>query len=161
MSIDTAKQKLFSGLVDRAIATSRQIISLLETEFDALTGQHPEILDAIIKEKKQYLISMSQIMAEQEALLSSLQLPNDKQGVEALYANLPDTHPWWENWLKLKQLAKTLAESNLRNGIMLSQRTDATRQSLDILTGHQSSPAVYKYGGRTESCRQSNSLAYA
>ena len=161
MSIDTAKQKLFSGLVERAIATSRQVISLLETEFDALTHQSPEILESIIMEKKQHLIAMSQIMAEQETLLSSLQLPNNKDGVEALYANLPESHPWRENWMKLKQLAKILAESNLRNGIMLSQRTDATRRSLDILTGHQSSPDVYKYGGRTESSRQSKSLAYA
>jgi flagellar biosynthesis/type III secretory pathway chaperone len=161
MSIDTAKQKLFSGLVERAIVSSRQIISLLETEFDALTGSKPEILDSIINEKKQHLIKISQIMAEQEALLSSLHLSNDKNGVEILYANLPDSHPWRQSWSKLKQLAKTLAESNLRNGILLSQRTETTRKSLDILTGHQSSPAVYKYGGKTESVRQSKSLAYA
>ena len=161
MSIDAAKQKLFSELVERAIATSRQIISLLDTEFDALTGQNPQVLESVITEKKQYLINMTQVMAEQEALLSSLNLPNDKQGVERLYANLPDSHPWRKSWFKLKQLAKTLAENNLRNGVMLSQRTETTRKSLDILTGHQSSPAVYKYGGRTESTRQSKSLAYA
>ena len=104
---------------------------------------------------------MTQVMAEQEALLSSLNLPNDKQGVEALYSNLPESHPWRKSWFKLKQLAKTLAEHNLRNGIMLSQRTETTRQSLDILTGHQSSPAAYQYGGKTESYRESKSLAYA
>jgi len=148
MSIDAAKQKLFAGLVERAIATSRQIISLLDTEFDALTSQKPQVLESVIAEKKQYLINMTQVMAEQE-------------GVEILYSNLPDAHPCRKNWLKLKQLAKILAEKNLRNGVMLSQRTETTRKSLDILTGHQSSPAVYKYGGKTESSRQSKSLAYA
>ena len=161
MSIDAAKQKLFSGLVERAIASSRQIISLLDTEFDALTGQNPQVLESVITEKKQYLINMTQVMAEQEVLLSSLNLPNDKQGVEILYASLPDAHPWRKNWLKLKKLAKVLAEKNLRNGVMLSQRTETTRKSLDILTGHPSSPSVYKYGGKTDSTRQSKSLAYA
>ena len=100
-------------------------------------------------------------MAEQEALLSSLSLTNDKHGVEALYTNLPESHPWRQSWRKLKQLAKTMAEHNLRNGIMLSQRTETTRKSLDILTGQQSTPTAYKYGGKTETYRESKSLAYA
>ncbi len=161
MSIDAAKQKFFAELVEKSIITSRQIISLLDTEFDALTGQSPKVLETVTTEKKQYLIAMTQLMAEQEALLSSLNLPNNKQGVELLYADLDNAHPWKESWLKLKQLAKVLAENNLRNGILLSQRTETTRQSLDILTGHQSTPAAYKYGGKTDAYRESKSLAYA
>lgn len=161
MNIDTAKQKLFSDLVDKAIITSRQINSMLESEFDALTGNSPSLLETIVNEKKQYLIEMSHIMAEQHSLLSSLQLSHDAQGVSMLYANLPGDHAWRKNWSKLQSFAKLIAGNNLRNGILVSQHTENTRKALDILTGHQSEQPVYQYGGKTESSRRSNSLAYA
>lgn len=161
MNIDTAKQKLFSDLVDKAIIASRQLISMLETEFDALTGNSPGQLEAIVNEKKQYLIQISNIMEEQNSLLASLQLNRDANGVATLYANLPEDHVCKQNWSKLQKLAKTMAEYNIRNGILVSQHTDNTRRALDILTGHQSEQPVYQYGGKAVSARQSKSLAYA
>ena len=100
-------------------------------------------------------------MAEQHSLLSSLQLTHDASGVARLYANLPQDHVWRKNWSLLQKLAKTMAENNLRNGILVSQHTDNTRKALDILTGHRSEQPVYQYGGKTEAGRRSNSLAYA
>ena len=161
MNIDNAKQKLFSDLVEKAIINSRQLISMLDSEFDALTGSNPSLLETIVNEKKQYLIQMSNIMAEQNSLLSSLQLTHDKHGVSTLYANLPEDHGWQKNWSKLQNLAKIMAEKNLRNGILLSQHTDNTRKALDILTGHRSEQPTYQYGGKTDNSRRSNSLAYA
>lgn len=161
MNIDMARQKLFAELTEKAVATSRQIISMLDTEFEALTGNNPTFLETVVNDKKQYLISIGQIMAEQESLLSSMNLPHDKTGVEALYANLPANHPWRDSWKKLQKLAKMLADKNLRNGITATQHTDHTRKALDILTGHHSDQPTYQYGGKTESYRQSNSLAYA
>ena len=161
MSTDIAKQKLFAELVERATAASRQIISLLETEFDTLCSNKPDSLVAVTAQKKQYLLQLSQTMAEQEALLASMNLPNNAEGVKQLYRGLPAGHPWVASWMKLRKLAKTLAENNLRNGILLTQQTNHTRNALDILTGHKSSPATYQYGGRTESTRQCKSLAYA
>ena len=158
---DTAKQKLFADLVSKAIITARQLISMLDTEFDALSGNSPALLESIIQEKKKYLIEMSNIMAEQQTLLSSMNLRHDKDGVAKLYANLPENHPCWKNWKRLQVLAKKLADSNLRNGILLSQHTNNTRKALYILTGHRSDQPVYQYGGKTESARQSKSLAYA
>jgi len=161
MTIDSAKQKLFSDLVDKAVIASRQLISMLDSEFDALTGNSPGALESIVASKKQYLIAISNIMAEQNSLLLSLQLTHDTAGVEKLYRGLPPNHPSRKSWAKLQNLAKTMAEKNLRNGIMLSQHTENTRKALDILTGHRSNEPVYQYGGKTESSRQSNSLAYA
>ena len=161
MTTDTAKQKLFSDLVSKAIITARQLISMLDSEFDALSGNSPALLESIITEKKKYLIEMSNIMAEQQTLLSAMNLTHDKKGVAILYANLPQNHDSWKNWKRLQILAKKLADNNLRNGILLSQHTDNTRKALDILTGHRSEQPVYQYGGKTESARQSNSLAYA
>lgn len=161
MNIDTAKQKLFSDLVDKAIIASRQLISMLETEFDALTGKSPGQIQAIVNEKKQYLIQISNIMEEQNSLLASLQLNRDAKGVARLYENLPESHEWKKNWSRLQNLAKTMSEYNMRNGILVSQHTDHTRKALDILTGNRSEQPVYKYGGKTESTRQSKSLAYA
>ena len=162
MSIDTAKQKLFATLVDKAIIASRQINSLLETEFDALSGNKPEVLQSLIEEKKQHLISLSQVMAEQESLLYSMQLSNDAEGVKILYANIPSDHEWIKNWSKLKKLAQTMADNNLRNGIMLQQRTDSTRAALSILTGrNQEQASTYQYGGRTNNTHESKILAYA
>ena len=161
MNIDSAKQKLFSGLVEKAIVSSRQLISMLDSEFDALTGNSPSLLKTIVNEKKQYLIQLSNIMAEQHSLLASMQLAHDKQGVARLYANLPAEHPWKKSWSRLQTLAKTLSEKNLRNGILLSQHTDNTRKALDILTGHRGEQPIYQYGGKTDAGRRSNSLAYA
>ena len=162
MSIDTAKQKLFASLVDKAIIASRQVNSLLETEFDALSGNKPEVLKSLIEEKKQHLIALSQVMAEQESLLFSMQLTNDAKGVTTLYANLSSDHEWVKNWAKLKKLAQSMADNNLRNGIMLQQRTETTRAALNILTGRQNDQATtYQYGGRTKSSHESKILAYA
>lgn len=162
MSIDTAKQKLFASLVEKAIIASRQIISLLDTEFDALSGNKPEVLQNLTEEKKQHLITLSQVMAEQESLLASMQLSNDANGVKILYANLPDNHEWKASWLKLKKLAKTMADSNLRNGIMLQQRTESTRAALNILTGRNNEQSTtYQYGGRTSNSSESKILACA
>jgi flagellar biosynthesis/type III secretory pathway chaperone len=161
MNTDSAKQKLFSDLVDKAIIASRQLISMLDTEYDALTGNNPGLLEDIVNGKKQHLIAISNIMAEQQSLLASLQLSHDTKGVARLYSSLPNDHASKKNWLKLRSLAKTLADSNLRNGILLSQHTANTRKALDILTGHHSEQPLYQYGGKTLSNRQSNSLAYA
>jgi len=161
MSIDTAKQKLFANLMEKAIATSRQLISMLDSEFEALTGNSPVLLDNIINEKKQHLIGISQIMAEQQSLLASMQLTHDEKGVSSLLSTIPANHPWKKNWAKLQKLARIMAEKNLRNGILLSQHTKSTRKALDILTGHRSEPEVYQYGGKSKSRHQSNSIAYA
>ena len=53
MNTDIARQKLFSTLVDQAIITSRQLISMLESEFEALSANSPDLLDTIVEEKKQ------------------------------------------------------------------------------------------------------------
>ncbi len=161
MNIDVAKQKLFSDLVNKAIGHSRQVISMLESEFDALTGNNAEILQNIVNEKKGYLVAIGNVMAEQQSLLVSLGLTHDKKGVETLYASLPDKHPAKNNWAKLQKLAKDMAEKNLRNGVLLSHHTENTRKALDIITGRQSDAPAYQYGGRTSAYRQNRSLAYA
>jgi len=161
MNTDIARQKLFSTLVDQAIITSRQLISMLESEFEALSANSPDLLDTIVEEKKQYLLKLSQIMAEQNSLLSSVELTCDAKGVETLYANLPETHSAKKNWNTLQTLAKVMAENNLRNGIMLSQHTENTRNALNILTGGNNDKPTYQYGGKTQAYRQNNSLAYA
>ena len=50
MGIDLAKQKLFSDLVGKAVIAARQLNSMLESEFDALTGNSPALLESIVKE---------------------------------------------------------------------------------------------------------------
>lgn len=161
MQIDAARQKLFADLVEQAIVVSRQLISLLEAEYQALTGTHPAQLQQIVEEKKPALVQISNVMAEQASLLSALELSHDANGVDRLYANLPDDHPWRKSWQRLQVLARNLAEHNLRNGILLNQQAQNTRRSLDILTGNQTEQPVYQYGGRQEATRRSNSLAYA
>jgi len=161
MQIEIGKQKLFSDLVNKAIINSRQVVSLLDSEFDALAKNQIDILNKIIAEKKQYLIKIGQVMSEQEALLSSLGLPHDKTGVAQLYASLPETHSVHKNWAKLQSLAKDMADKNLRNGVMLSHATENTRKALDLLTGQRSDAPAYQYGGRTKAYRQNRSLAYA
>ena len=161
MQIEVAKQKLFYDLINKAIASSRQVISLLDSEFDALSKNQMEVLNKIIAEKKTHLVAIGQVMTEQQALLSSLGLPNDKTGVAQLFGNLPDNHPAQKSWHKLQKLAKDLADKNLRNGVMLSHATENTRKALDIITGQRSDAPAYQYGGRTSAYRQNNSLAYA
>jgi flagella synthesis protein FlgN len=161
MQFDIAKMKLFSDLVNKAIGHSRQVISMLESEFDALSGNNADVLKQISNEKKQYLVAISQVMAEQQSLLQSLGLTHDKTGVETLYGSLPENHPARNNWKKLQKLAREMAEKNLRNGVMLSHHTENTRKALDILTGSRSDAPAYQYGGRTSAYRQNRSLAYA
>lgn len=161
MNTDMSRQKLFAGLVEQALSASRQLLALLQTEFEVLSGNSADVLEKIVQEKKTHLIKISQVMAEQEALLASMGLGNDRAGVEQLYAGLPADHGWVQQWQKLRQLARLLSENNLRNGVMLSQRMDTTRKSLDILTHQPSSADSYQYAGKAESYRQSKSLAYA
>ena len=161
MHTDSAKQKLFSDIVDKAIVLSRQLISVLDNEFEALSGNSPERLEKTIAEKKNHLIQLNNVLAEQNSLLSSMQLTLNDAGVQQLYSGLESGHPARKAWKTLQTLAKNLAEQNLRNGVMLSQCTERTRTALDIITGQRTEKPVYQYGGKTVNQRQSRSLAFA
>ncbi|MGD2119593.1 MAG: flagellar protein FlgN [Chromatiales bacterium] len=161
MQTDNAKQKLFSDIVNKAIALSRQLSSALDNEFEALASNSPERLEKTVAEKKQFLVQLGNVLAEQNSLLCSMDLTLDDAGVQRLYASLVPEHPARKAWKTLQTLAKNLAEQNLRNGVMLSQCTNRTRNALDILTGQRYEKPVYQYGGKTEGYRQSRSLAIA
>ena len=141
--------KLFNAQLMQGISVLEQLEKLLEQERDALSNRELEQIQDSITEKQGLINRYLKINKERVALLESLGLTANNEGVEKLIANAPAVAQpvLTESWRKLQEKLEVLQERNKVNGLISSRNLKNVEQLLSIMSGRSAKDRLYNQKG--------------
>ncbi|MES9855288.1 MAG: flagellar protein FlgN [Sedimenticola sp.] len=160
MEITTTQINHFVGLLSVELQCAEKLLTLLEQEHQALTGADPDRIIAISEQKQSLVEQMQQHLANRQGFLKRLGLSGDREGVDILLASQPEGGEAQTLWQQLMDMATQMSDKNQVNGGIITLGHRHVRQTLGILTGHNSDNDTYSPNGIQDE-RASRSLAKA
>jgi flagella synthesis protein FlgN len=161
MRISTEQKQQLTDLIQTELVMATKLQEILQQEFDILSGDNPEKIEAISKDKLAQMQQLSQQLAKRDQLLTILHLPPGKEGTDMMVRQLPQGHELTGNWGQLQQLSGELQQQNTINGDIIAIGQRRAKQALDILRGKNNIPETYGPGGESRTDATPSSLAKA
>jgi flagella synthesis protein FlgN len=161
MRISTEQKQKLSDLIQTELVMATKLQEILQREFDILSGDIPEKIEAISKEKLAQMQQLAQQLAKRDELLTILRLPSGKEGTDMMVQQLPPGHELTSNWGQLQQLSGELQHQNTINGDIVAIGQRRAKQALDILRGKNNIPETYGPGGESRTDATPNTIAKA
>ena len=158
------KQQELLTLLQREVNQVRNLMHLLEQEYDALADQRTENLEDVVRRKQDAIAELEGIGKQREHLLVAMNTTTDEQ--LKLAASKPAANrPLSELWNELVLLAEKCQEMNRINGSIVDLVSRQSRHALDILQGispnTSSTPELYDRSGYKTVSAKSHSLTKA
>ncbi len=142
------------------IDSAKQLLELIDSEFDALRERHLNELESILATKKPLLASLGQHASARSQLLTSLNLSADKAGIEAIAARSTLGAELLESLDTLSALLERCQNGNLRNGRLIRANHATNKSLLGILRGGDA-PSLYDSRGGAARIHQQRPLSQA
>jgi flagella synthesis protein FlgN len=161
MRISTEQKEKLTALIQDELVMATDLQEILQREFDILSGDTPEQIEAISKEKLAQMQKLTQQLAKRDQLLTILRLPPGKEGTEIMLRQLSPEHKLLSHWEQLQQLSAKLQQQNTINGGIVAAGQRRAKQALDILRGKHDIPETYGPGGESRTDATPSSLAKA
>jgi flagellar biosynthesis/type III secretory pathway chaperone len=161
MRISTEQKQKLIDLIKAELVMATALQEILQREFDILSGDSPEQIEAISKEKLAQMQQLTQQLAKRDQLLTILRLPPGKAGTDMLMRQLPKGHELFSHWEQLQRLSAELQQQNTINGGIVAAGQRRAKQALDILRGKHNIPETYGPGGESRTDATPSSLAKA
>ena len=141
-------------------APAQQLLELLQTEAIALHGRDMRLLEDILAQKQALIILLEQHGRKRSAILASLSLPINRQGLEQLAAQSSIGDQLLAQSDVLTDLLAQCQGTNVSNGQSIMMQQAATATQLKILHGGDT-PALYDARGSTSVLAKRGPLSQA
>ncbi len=161
MRISTEQKQKLIDLIQTELVLATKLQEILQREFDILSGDSPEQIEAISREKLAQMQQLTQQLAKRDQLLTILRLPPGKAGTDIMMRQLPPGHELLANWEQLQELSAKLQRQNTINGGIVAIGQRRAKQALDLLRGKHGMTETYGPGGESRTDAIPSSLAKA
>ncbi|MCP1441088.1 flagella synthesis protein FlgN [Pseudomonas sp. GGS8] len=141
-------------------APAQQLLELLQTESLALHGRDMPLLEDILAHKQALIILLEQHGRKRSEILTSLNLPTNRQGLEQLASQSSIGERLLGQSDVLTDLLAQCQAANANNGQSILVQQAATANQLKILTGGEP-PALYDARGSTSKLAKPRQLSQA
>ncbi|MGE7992460.1 flagella synthesis protein FlgN [Pseudomonas sp. NPDC089554] len=135
-------------LIEDDIAPTEELLELLQNEAVALHGRDMPLLENILARKQSLIVLLEQQGLRRNHLLTSLGLPADRAGVQAVAAQSPNGDVMLQQLDVLTQLMDACQKANQINGRIIQVQQHTTANQIRILMGGDS-PSLYDSRGAT------------
>ncbi|MCY1525307.1 FlgN protein [compost metagenome] len=153
---DTSLLELFND----DIGITKQLLELVDLEFQALSDRDLPRLESILTDKQPLLALLDQHGKARSQLLLSLQLTADRAGLQALAERSSQGAELLARGDELNALLERCQAANLRNGRLIRSSQASTSSMLGILRGGET-PSLYDSRGSAARIGQQRPLSQA
>lgn len=147
--------KAIQGQIATDIQACEALLSLFESEREALKQRDSETLDQIIQNKNTYLQTLENSAKLRMAWAQQMAQNNPEVSWESLIESLSETQVK-EQWQTLKKLFKRCKEENEINGRLVARNQQVFGRLIEILRGQTSAPNLYNAKGNAAAKNGSN-----
>lgn len=126
-----------------------RLLSVLQTEADALLARNLDALEQLIGEKHQLMRHFEELDAEKQHLLQSNGYRTDQSGIEACIAWCDPTGQLLRGWKSLMERVAHCQQQNRINGVTLESSRRHAQHALSILRGQPPASDLYNPTGLT------------
>jgi flagella synthesis protein FlgN len=147
-------------LINEDIGTAKQLLELIDAEFQALSERDLSRLERILADKQPLLAMLAQHGNQRSQLLNSLQLSADRAGLQALAARSAEGDALLSRSDELSELLQRCQSANQRNGRLIRANQATLGSVLGILRGGET-PGLYDSRGGAARIGQQRPLSQA
>jgi flagella synthesis protein FlgN len=147
---DTTLLKLFNDDID----TAKQLLELVDAEFQALGARDLPQLEKILADKLPLLALLDQHGNERGNILAGLKLSADRDGLKTLAGQSAQGEELLSKGDELGVLLEQCRDANLRNGRLIRASQVSVSNVLGILRGGETPSTYDSRGGATKIAQQ-------
>ena len=160
MDLSSAATRLLA-LLDQEAEQASALLAALRDEHEALQQRVPSAIDSALESKTQRLKVFERTENERRRLLTTLQVPDNREAIGAYLAKQAEHGPALaRQWSHLLAIAEQCHHQNQLNGALVEMQRRHVQRALDILRGTPEN-ATYGPRGTTEPRSGSHTLAKA
>lgn len=142
------------------IGTAKQLLELIDNEFQALSDRDLTRLQTILADKQPLLALLDQHGKIRSQLLLDMQLTADRSGLQTLAERSSQGAELLASGDALNALLESCQAANLRNGRLIRSGQASTNSMLGILRGGET-PSLYDSRGSAARIAQQRPLSQA
>lgn len=147
-------------LITDDIAPAQQLLELLQAESLALHGRDMFLLEGILAQKQSLVIMLEQRGRKRSQILASLDLSQDRQGLEELARHSSIGEALLSQGDALTAVMSACRATNELNGLSIQLQQATTANQMKILTGGDA-PTLYDNRGSTSRFTKPRPLSQA
>jgi len=129
-----ATAESLSQIIEQHIASTGQLLEILQQERQALLSSKPEALEQISTTKMQSVNALKLLGDHLNRLLGN-------ESIENLLARVGGNLQ--QRWQQLLAMARECQKNNLANGAIIDERQNYVRHAIKCLFGQEARPGVY------------------
>lgn len=133
----------FRATLEASLKGLRELLAVLQEEQKALSGNDPESLEQIVKQKTALLLELESSVLAREQILQQCGLAKGLSGSEQFIRQHFTPDEILADWKSLITLSREVDELNTHNGKLALAGERTTRQAIGILTGRTTEPDTY------------------
>jgi len=139
----------------KEIEVSKNLLTLLKEEEDALSHQHLHLLAEITTKKNNLIQAFLALKNARQQNFLPLGVPPDESKLSQWIKkeNVPDLHMVWKD---LIQTLTSCRETNNLNGKMIQRLSAANRNALQVLVGKDPTQSIYGPGSQSSNISKIN-----
>lgn len=149
----------------KEIECAQLLLQSLDLEYTALTEQHTEALEEVVRDKQEKILHLESFSMHREKLLSQFQGVTIKNSGKNKNYQFSSDEQLTDLWNKLVEIAETCRDKNRINGSIVEVFSKQSRHALDILHGilpdSSSTSELYNNSGQTVKSSDKRSLVQA
>lgn len=142
------------------IDTAQQLLSLLDQEFEVLSGRDLEALQLLLAQKQPALRILEQHASERSQLLLKNNATSDLKGFQEFAARSPLASKLLDSSTQLNTLLEQCQAANLRNGRLIRSNQTSVNSMLNIIRGTDT-PSLYDKTGSAASTHKQRPFSQA
>lgn len=148
------------AMIQQDLATSRQLLALLEQEKDSTQSRNYASMSQLLKEKAPLLERLKLNAQQRSAWLASLECTPDEQNWKKLLQSLGNPS-LQEQWQDVKNTIERCQEINNVNGKLISRGAQTHERLLHLMRGNSQQADIYDARGSKHSTGFSGTLTQA
>lgn len=133
----------------KEIEAAQRLLQLLEQEEAHLVSADVDGLSAVIGEKANIAIQMSELAKRRHAVLVAAGFEASEAGMQAWLNTMAATAAANRTWQELLSLAESGKERNRINGLLITQQLACNQNALNALQGTPQGGGVYGPNGQS------------
>ena len=142
----TTEQQLAS-LLNHEIACLKQLLAILDREFESLTTSDINAIEAATTDKNVALESQAQSTLSRQNFVTASSFANSDEGLQQLIASCDNHSELKATYAQLTSLAQQCRNTNRTNGRLILKKQGQTRNALNIIRQADSNPSTYSDQG--------------
>lgn len=151
-------------LLQQQLVALQSMLEILQHEYHALQENDLEAFDKAVEEKELQVRSLKELEKYFQPLIEMMGGTINKEFIDNFINNMelgPEKDQFQSTWEEFLQALKSCDEQNRINNRIIESSRINIRQTLDILRGEASAPALYGASGKENPDDQGNPLAVA